>query len=118
MSISTSATADSWELIQPVDGRAPVRSAISMAVRATGMCWNTSKYTASARRFGPYTAAAPTPAGAAAVVVVPQVQRRRCSRCSTTTGAMVGMSWTWRRTIPAAGTPARSAPQPPHAAGT
>jgi hypothetical protein len=38
-SISTSATADNWELIQPVDGRAPVRSQISMAARATGMCW-------------------------------------------------------------------------------
>jgi hypothetical protein len=59
-----------------------------------------------------------TPAGAAAVVVVPQRQRRRCNRCSTTTGRMVGMSWTWRHTIPAALAPARSVPQPPHASGT
>ena len=75
-----------------MDGRAPVRSAINWAVRATGMCWNTSRYTASARRFGPYTAAAPTPAGVVAVVVVPHEQRLRCRRCSTTTGVMVGMS--------------------------
>ena len=91
-SISIPATVVRTELIHPVEGRAPVRSAISAAARATGMCWNTSRYTASARRFGPYTAAAPTPAGAAAVVVTPQPQRRRCSRCSTTTGVMVGMS--------------------------
>jgi hypothetical protein len=63
------------------------------------MCWNTSRCTASARRFGPYTAGAPTPAGAAAVVTAPQPQRRLCSRCSTTVGVMAaGMSWTWRRT--------------------
>ena len=117
-STSTPATVVSTELIQPVEGRAPVISAISIAVRATGMCWNTSRYTASARRFGPYTAAAPTPAGAAAVVVAPQLQRRLCSRCSTTTGVMVGMSWTWRRTTPAGLAPVRSLPQPPQAPGT
>jgi hypothetical protein len=52
-STSASATVDSIELIQPVDGRAPVRSEISACVRATGTCWNTSRYTANARRFGP-----------------------------------------------------------------
>jgi hypothetical protein len=82
------------------------------------MCWNTSRYTASARRFGPYTAAALTPAGADAVVVAPQPQRRLWSLCSTTTGVRVGMSCTWRRTIPAGLAPVRSLPQPPHAPGT
>jgi hypothetical protein len=91
---SRSAAVTRTELTQPVEGRAPVRSAIKAWVRATGMCWNTSRYTASARRFGPYTAAAPIPAGAAATVVVPQPQRRLCSRCSTTVGVMVGMSCT------------------------
>jgi hypothetical protein len=114
-SISTPATVDNTELIQPVDGRAPVRSAISIAVRATGMCWNTSRYTASACRFGPYTAAAPIPVGAAAVVVAPHPQHRRWSRCSITVGVMVGMSWTWRRTTPAGCAAARSLPQPPQA---
>jgi hypothetical protein len=42
-STSTCAVAVSTELTQPVDGRAPVTSAISAAVRATGMCWNTSR---------------------------------------------------------------------------
>jgi hypothetical protein len=30
---------------------------------------------------------------------------------------MVGMSWTWRRTAPAAIASAKSLPQPPHATG-
>ena len=43
-------------------GPRPVRSAISCAVRATGTCWNTSRYTASARGLGPYWVGAPIPA--------------------------------------------------------
>jgi hypothetical protein len=66
----------------------------------------------------PYTTGAPTPAGAAAVVTAPQPQRRRCSRCSTTSRSMTaGMSCTWRHTTPAGRAPDRSLPQPPHASG-
>jgi hypothetical protein len=33
--------------------RQPIRSASSCAVRATGMCWKVSRYTANAATFGP-----------------------------------------------------------------
>ena len=112
-SVSASAAAASPTALvtQPVDGRAPVRSAISCAVRATGTWWNTSRYTASARRLGPYWVGPRTPGGASARVTAPQPHRRRCSRCSVTTGWTGGMSWTWRRTTPT-GSPPRAAPQP------
>src|SRR5512135_1954848 len=52
-SASASAVAASTPLTQPVEHSAPVTSAISVAARSTGTCWNTTGYTASARRFGP-----------------------------------------------------------------
>ena len=104
-------------LTHPVDGAAPVRSAISWAARSTGTCWYTTRYTATARRFGPYTAGPWTPAGAAAVLTFPHRQARRCNRCSTTRTSASGTSRTCRTTTPAGAASPRSAPQPPHAPG-
>ena len=50
---NASAARATCALTHPVDGAAPVRSAINWAARSTGTCWYTTRYTATARRFGP-----------------------------------------------------------------
>jgi len=103
---------------QPVDTAAPHTSASSIAVRSTGTCWNTNRYTARARRFGPYTTGPVAAAGAAAVVTVPHAQRRLCIRCSVVDTLTSGISMTWRTTTPASAAVARSRPHPRHESGT
>ena len=55
----TSAALARQEWTNPAETRAPVTSAISWAHRPTGTCWNTTRYTARARRFGPMLTADP-----------------------------------------------------------
>ncbi|GAA5119486.1 hypothetical protein [Haloechinothrix salitolerans] len=52
---------------------------MSMAVRSTGTLPSLPSSTAAALRFGPYDTAPTCPNGGAAVVIVPQPQRRRGS---------------------------------------
>ncbi len=78
----------------PVDTGAPHTDSHNPAVRATGMCWDTNRYNATARTLGPYAVGAFASAGNAALVVAPQSQRTRWARCSVTSNRRVGRSKT------------------------
>ena len=72
----TAAALARQEWTKPTETRAPVTSAISWAHRSAGTCWNTVRYTARARRFGPVlTADPPAPSGQAAACNSPHRQR-------------------------------------------
>jgi hypothetical protein len=70
-----------------------------------------------ARTRGPYWAGAPTPAGTAAIVVVPHRQRRCCRRCSVTRSCTGGKSKTCRTSTDVTGARRNEPAQPWQARG-